>query len=417
MRHRPATKPMLPHRPNDSTAESASLERISARERAYVNQVLDSGFRSSAGHVMASRLEAAFACELGVKHAVSFINGTATMHACLTAAGIGPGDEVIVPPLTMASTTLAVLHAGAVPVYADIDAETLQIDPASIAARCTRWTKAVIPVALYGLAPDLNAIMQIARERRLLVLEDAAQAVGARYCGRAVGSFGDASSFSFQSSKHLTGGEGGMLAMNDPDLAVRSRRVQSLGYATVGAESGAITKQDIQDPDYSRHLAYGYNFRMPELCAAVALAQVERSAVLVQRRMDVGQLFLEAISGSESLKPQQVSANRLHSYWAFTAQLTDEAIGWHDCRDQFLAEGGDPFYGAWKLTYLEPFFDGGPPVPYRDYYGEPQSYEAGLCPVAERVQPRLLQLKTNYWDWDSAQEQAEALARTVAVVG
>ena len=138
------------------------IERISDLERRYVEECLDYGFEASKGSLFSSRLERAFADRLGVDFAISFINGTATMHAALEAAGVGPGDEVIVPPLTMASTAFVALQAHAVPVFADIDPETFQISSESIRQRITPFTRAIIPVALYGLTPDMDSIMALA---------------------------------------------------------------------------------------------------------------------------------------------------------------------------------------------------------------------------------------------------------------
>jgi perosamine synthetase len=190
------------------------IKRIGERERAYVQEVLDGQFRTSSGSNMTTRLERAFAERFNTRYAISFINGTATMHAALAAAGVGPGDEVIVPPLTMASTALVVLQAGATPVFADIDPQTWTLDPQAVAARITPRTKAMIPVAIYGLAPDMDGLMALAAQHKLFVLEDDAQCFLGYYQGRIVGSIGHAASFSFQSSKHLTSGEGGMITTN-----------------------------------------------------------------------------------------------------------------------------------------------------------------------------------------------------------
>jgi perosamine synthetase len=191
------------------------VKRISKKERAYVSEVLDSQFRTSAGSLMTQRLEEKFAGLFGVKYAISHVNGTATLHSALAAAGVGPGDEVIVPPLTMASTSFAVIHAGATPVFADIDPYTFNIDPADIQRKITPKTKAIIPVALYGLSPDMDPIMEIAKEHQLTVVEDDAECFFGYYKGRIVGSIGHMASFSFQSSKHMTSGEGGMLITED----------------------------------------------------------------------------------------------------------------------------------------------------------------------------------------------------------
>jgi perosamine synthetase len=390
------------------------FQRISDRERRYVTEVLESQFRSSGGGVMTKRLEQEFARRFGTGYAISFINGTATMHAALAAAGVGPGDEVIVPPLTMASTSFAVLHCGATPVFADIDPETWTIDPGSVEALISPRTKAVLPVALYGLLPDLDPIMELAGEHGLFVLEDDAQCFLGYYRGRVGGSIGHAASFSFQSSKHLTSGEGGMVTTNDPDLATRIRRMNSLGYAAVegSAGKGKITKETIQDPDYERHVSIGWNYRMPELCAAVALGQVERIDELVGMRQRVAALYDEAIEGCDWLVPQAVPEDRVHSYWTYVARIGKRSVSWHDFRRTFLEEGGDGIYAAWQLTYLEPAFRDRTLSPHQR-----QRYGKGLCRNAEAVQPLLLQFKTNYFDLDRAAEVMDALSRTIRTFG
>jgi perosamine synthetase len=381
------------------------LSRISDLERRYVDEVLGQEFRTSSGSQFAELVAAEFA--------IAFVNGTATLHAALVAAGVGPGDEVIVPPLTMASTALSVMQAGAVPVFADVDRDTFVIDPGSVAERLTPRTRAIMPVALYGLAPDLDALMQIASEHGLTVVEDDAEAFLAAIDGRPIGAIGHLGSFSFQSSKHLTSGEGGIITTNDGDLATAVRRFNSLGYAAVGAAKGAITRDAIQDPGYSRHVSFGFNYRMPELCAAVALGQVERAPELIGRRIEVAELLLGRVRTCDWLTPQLTPPGATNTYWTAVLRLDHPRATWHDFRRVFLAHGGDPFYGAWKLTYLEPLFADGCPGCQPAYAGDYQRYAPGLCPVAEDIQPRLIQLKTNYWDWDEAERQAEALERTI----
>lgn len=387
------------------------MERISDLERKYIKEVLDSQFRSSAGSTITKRLEEKFAKTFNSKYAISFINGTATMHAVLVAAGVGPGDEVIVPPLTMASTSFAVLHAGALPVFADIDPYTWTIDPESIQDRITERTKAIIPVSLYGLAPDMDAIMKIARENDLFVLEDDAQCFQGYHKGRIVGSIGHAASFSFQGSKHITSGEGGMIVTNDSILADKIRRFNSLGYAGVGGGvgKGKITKEMIQDPKYERHVCIGWNYRMPELCASVALGQLERLTELVNMRIKVAKLYEEAIKGCDWLEPQCVPERYIHSYWTYVIKLEDKKnVSWYEFRNKYRDLGGDGIYAAWQLTYLEPAFRG-----IKFSQNQSQKFELGLCPVAESVQPRLLQFKTNYYDIDIANEKTNALIKTI----
>ena len=394
---------------------SKIIQRIGERERAYVQQVLDAQFRSSAGSMMTKPLEELFAKTFHSRFAIAFINGTATMHAALAAAGVGAGDEVIVPPLTMAATAFAVLHANAIPVFADIDPDTWTIDPKAIARCITPRTKAIIPVSIYGLAPDMDGIMELAARHNIFVLEDDAECFLGYYKGRIVGSIGHASSFSFQSTKHMTSGEGGMITTDDEGLAERIRRFSSLGYAAVGAAAGKgkITRETIQDPAYERHASIGFNYRLPELCAAVALAQLERLQELVDLRIAVARLYEQAVAGCSWLTPQATPDGYIHSYWSYVARIAPEVdFTWYDFRDKYKEMGGDGIYAAWQINYLEPAFR------QTSFHPEQtQVFARGLCPVAEAVQPRLLQFKTNYFDLAVAAQKAEALAKTIAYFG
>ncbi|MEM5493325.1 DegT/DnrJ/EryC1/StrS family aminotransferase [Hoeflea sp. AS16] len=391
-------------------------KRLFGNEEKYVLEVLATDFRSSKGSIMTRRLEDLFCQVYGCDYSLSFTNGTATMHALLEAQGIGPGDEVIVPPLTMSATTFAVLQANATPVFADVEPDTFQISAASIAERITDKTKAIITVALYGLSPDMDPIMDLARKHDLFVLEDNAECFLGKYKGRMVGLLGHAASFSFQSSKHLTSGEGGMVITNDGELADRTRKVQSLGYAGVGAKKGKITKDDIQEPTYQRHVTMGWNYRMPELCAAVALAQVENIEPLVQARIDAAKKLDAAVATCDWLVPQLTPADCVNSYWTYVVQLRHPEHSWNTVRDAFKARGGHGIYGAWQLTYLEPMFRDMNLLGRERFISEENraKYKPGLCPVAEDLQPRLMQFKTNYWDPSEADRQAEILVETIA---
>jgi len=382
------------------------MERITEKERAYIMEVLNSQFRTSYNGKMTKRFEEKFAETFGVKYAISHCNGTATLHTALVAADIKPGDEVIVPPLTMASTSFAVLHAGAVPVFADIDADTFNIDPQDVRRKITARTRAIIPVALYGLSPDMDAIMNIAAEHNLTVIEDDAECFLGHYRGRLVGTIGHMASFSFQSSKHITSGEGGVLITDDPELADRARIFSNLGYAMLRGEpgKGKITKDTIQDPQYERHASVGWNYRMSDLCAAVLLAQTERLTELVEQRRKIAELYSQAVQGCRWLVPQDTPEGYRHSYWTYVLKLeNDGEFSWYDFRKKYLELGGNGIYAAWQLTYLEPTLR--------------KNYRAGLCPIAESVQPRLLQFKTNYMDLAVAGQKAETLENTIAYFG
>ena len=199
-------------------------QRIYGNEESYLKEVISYQFRTSKGATMMGRLEAAFAKRFGSKYAIAFVNGTATMHAALEAHGIGPGDEVIVPPLTMSATTFAVLQANATPVFADVDPDTFQISVDSIINNISEKTRAIITVALYGLSPDMDPIIKLAKSKGIFVIEDNAECFLGKYKSRMVGTLGDCASFSFQSSKHLTSGEGGIIITDNLDLAERIRK-------------------------------------------------------------------------------------------------------------------------------------------------------------------------------------------------
>lgn len=390
--------------------------RIFGNEYKYVKEVISTEFNSSSGSTMVTKLENAFSKKFGVRYAIAHVNGTATLHSALAAAGVGHGDEVIVPPLTMSSTTFAVLHQNAVPIFADVDEKTFNILPKSIEEKITERTKAIIPVSLYGLPSDIDEIMEIAHKYNLIVVEDNAECLLGKYKGEFVGKKAHMASYSFQSSKHITGGEGGMLITNDLELANNIRRFSSLGYAGLTAQKGKISKDDLQDLEYSRHVCLGWNYRMPELCAAVILGQLENADALVQRRVEVTNLFDSVTQDCDWLIPQYVPEEYESSCWTYTAKLENKNITWHDFRDKFREFGGDGIYAAWKLTYLEPIF-------LKRHFGNMNNsistdlykgfYKRGICPIAEDLQRKILQFKTNYWDFRRAEEQAAILKKTI----
>jgi len=387
------------------------MERISELERRYVLEALENQFRTSKNNVFIGRLEEKFAHLFSRQFAISFCNGTATLHTALAALGVKEGDEVIVPPLTMSSPALAVLHNRSIPVFADVDRQTFNILPESISQNITKKTRAVITVALYGLAPDYDQIQKICKEHNLYLIEDNAQAFLSKYQGKLVGQFGEFASFSFQASKHITCGEGGMLITDSEELADRARRFASLGYGSVSAQKGRIARRDIQNPNFDRHTTMGFNYRISELQAACALGQIERAEELVAARVKAAAAFNQIVQEVDWLAPQAEPQGYLNSYWAYSVVLKvkDPERAWFRFRHLFLKNGGDGIYAAWKLTYQEPLFLN----EVQNYPGVWQRYERGLCPNAEYLQKRMLQFKTNYWELGEVERQAEILKETI----
>lgn len=388
-------------------------------ELKYVKEVLASDMKSATGGSWNNRLEKMFAKKFGSKYAIACNSGTSALHACLSAAGVGPKDEVISPALTVIMDTFAILYQNAIPVYADIDPETFNIDPKDIERKITPRTKAIFPVSLYGLPTDMDPIMKLAKKHNLIVIEDNAECCLSTYKGRIAGTVGHMSIFSFENSKHISVGEGGMIITNNEKLAERARKCAGIGFKNLRAEEGRVklNREVSQDPDYKRHDYLGWNYRMPELNAAVAMAQLERLEESVRKRKQVAKLYARAIKGCNWLIPQKIPKGYTHSYFTYSLKYEGEktmGVSWKKFYQTYKEMGGDGFYGAWSVPYLEPVMAKGNYHGKGSHYTGPKiKYQKGPCPIAEGLQPKLMQFKTNYRDLDLAKRKAEALKVTI----
>jgi len=381
--------------------------RINNDDLKFVEELFINGFDGS----MLGRFEESFAEAFDAKYAIAVNSGTSALHAAMHSLGIGPGDEVIVPPLTFIATAFAPMFVSAIPVFADINPETFLIEPKEIEKKITDKTKAIITVSLYGLSPDMDSIMKIASKHNLKIIEDNAQCVYGKYNDQLVGSFGDIAIYSLQRSKHLTSGDGGIVITSDAEIAEKCRKFCDLGYKRLTAKSNSNEsfKQFIQHPQYKRHDSLGYNFRMPEICAAIGLGQLIKLKTLVNKRMVIASYYNEAVKSCNWLQSQFVDENIIHSYWTYVLRIDEDHtnISWDMFRDQFIKNGGESFYGAWSLCYLEPALEG------LSFKQNNIRFEKGLCPIAEKVQPALIQLKTNFEDLNYGRKQAEILQKTI----
>lgn len=390
--------------------------RFGDLEFQYIREVLDSGFGSSTSGSMNNRFEKAFAEAIGAKYAVTFNSGTSTLHAALEAAGVGYGDEVITSPLTVISNLDVILAQNAIPVFADIDPDTFNIDPAKVQEKITNRTKAIMPISLYGLSCDLDPLMQLGKENGILIINDAAEAFGSMYKGKPIATVADITSYSLENSKHITTGDGGIVVTNDENLAQSMRKFGSLGYGALKAQDGRIrnNKDIFQDPSYKRHDAFGYNYRMPEVAAAVGLAQTERLHYFLDLRQRIAFQFLELISCCNFLTAQKIPDGYNCTYWTVAMKYTHPEVSWQDFRFKFTELGGDGIYAAWSLLYQETLFASGswrsrcPPL-----YNGINYAETGLCPNAELVQPKIMQFVNNYGSEAEASPQVEALRKTI----
>lgn len=391
--------------------------RFGDLEFKYLREVLDSGFGSSTSGSMNNRFEAAFAEKVGAKYAVTFNSGTSTLHAALDAVGVGYGDEVITAPLTVISNLDVILSQNAIPVFADIDPDTFNIDPEDVAQKITPRTKAIMPISLYGLSCDLDPLMELGRKHGIAVINDAAEAFGTYYKGKQISEIADITSYSTENSKHITTGDGGIVVTNDEGYASWMRKFGSLGYAALKASDGRIrnNKDIFQDPTYKRHDAYGHNYRMPEVAAALGLAQTERMDWFLDIRHRISQLYLEAAKDAPYLVPQKVPEGYNNSYWTVVFRYEREDVSWQEFRHKFIDFGGDGIYAAWALLYHETLMTSGawkkrcPPL----YEGIDFPVE-GTCPNAEAVQPKIMQFVNNYGSLEEAEPKVEALRKTIA---
>lgn len=282
---------------------------VCAAARRHVLEVLDSGWVSSAGPMVA-RFERAFAEYVGVRHAVSTASGTTALHLALAALGIGPGDEVIVPDLTMIATACAVLYTGATPVFVDIDPEIGTLDPARVAAAITPRTRALLPVHLYGHPADMDALRTLADAHGLKLVEDAAQAHGARHRGRTCGALGDVAAFSFYANKLLSTGEGGMLTTDDDALAARARSLRNLAHSP--------QRRFVHDD-------LGFSYRMGALPAALGLGQLEQAARLLAHKQWLAGEYTRRLAGLPGLLLPVTREWATHAHWMYAIRLAPQA--------------------------------------------------------------------------------------------
>lgn len=339
---------------------------IGEREIECVTDAVRSGWVSSIGPYL-DRFERGFAEFCGVAQAVAVSNGTVALQLALRALGIGPGDEVLIPDLTFAATAHAVLDVGAVPVLVDVDPVTWCMDPRAVERALTVRTRAIMPVHLYGHPADMDAIMAIAAPRRLLVIEDAAEAHGARIGTQRVGSFGVASAFSFYGNKLMTTGEGGALVTNDEALATRFRFLKDHGMS--------------KERRYY-HSELAFNYRMTNLQAALGVAQLEQVETFIQKKRLLMSWYREALDGVPGLTLNAEQPGTTNVYWMVSAVLGDELAASRDAVCSQLREVGidtRPFFVPMgELPHLRRFRRCGAA-------GE-------ACPVAARLSARGLNL-------------------------
>ncbi len=352
------------------------------QELEAVKDVIESGRWGMAQGDRVAALERRFAEFQQARHGIACTSGTVALKVALQAAGLPAGAEVVVPAYTFVASATAVLEANLVPVFADIDPDTYNLDPRSVEAALTPNTRAIMPVHLAGLPADLDALRGIAERHRLTIIEDACQAWGSEHHGRKVGAIGAAGAFSFQSSKHITAGEGGMLVSDDDELAIRLRSVVNCGRK--------------QDGDWHLHVRLGGNYRLSELQAAVILVQLERFPEMHRRRQENARFLRERLGKIEGLRPLAVP-DYVTAVSCHMLILRYDCAAWEGLsRDRLIAalkaEGLKLLHGGYGLPInRQPLFlekETGPfdRIRSHQYRGRVIDYGAQFhCPVAERA--------------------------------
>ena len=366
---------------------SLGEEEVSAVE-AVVRSGSLSGFYGSwgaefLGGTKVKEFERAWAARFDVPYVVSVNSATSGLFAALGALGVGPGDEVIVPPYTMSATVMAPLVYGGIPVFADIEDETFCLDIESVRAAIGPRTRAIIAVNLFGHPARLAALAELAAARGVALIEDNAQGPLAEENGRYAGTIGDIGVFSLNYHKHVHAGEGGMCVTRDPQLALRLQAIRNHA-------------ENIVEPAGIASLAnmVGFNYRLTELSAAVGLEQLRKIDGHVQRRQQLAERLSEGVRDLEGLLPPAVRAGCRHVYYVWAMRIEEEALGVPRAAfsKALAAEGFPHFVGYTRPLYLLPAFQkriaigsNGWPFTLTE-----RRYDPGLCPVSERLYEREL---------------------------
>ena len=328
------------------------------------------------------QLEKNFCSYFKVKHAISFNSATSALHGAIAAAGIGPGDEVITSPFTMSASATAILMNNAIPVFADIDSNTFNIDPDSVKSLLTSRTKGILTVNIFGQPSDLDRLTEIAKSNNLVLIEDNAQSPGAKFNEKFTGTIGHMGILSLNYHKMIQCGEGGIILTDDDKLALHSQLIRNHGEVIIpNMENDTILTNQL-----------GWNYRMTELQAAVAIPQLKKLDHLTKIRIELTDFLTKSLKQFEFLSPPYIRDNCNHVFYVYPIKYNAEKIG--ISRKLFAkvmkAEGMIIGEGYMMPLYLNPIFQ--KKLAYTKgcpfscpYYDGKTNYEKGICPICERM--------------------------------
>ncbi len=308
---------------------------------------------------------------VGIKYAVAVNSGTSALHAVLAAYDIGAGDEVIIPAFTFIATANAPLFVGAKPVFAEIEDETYGLDPADVERKITSRTKAIVPIHYGGSPCHIEELKRIVRKHNLILIEDAAEALGAMVNGKKVGSFGDSTILSFCAPKVITTGEGGMILTDSRDIYEKVKLICSHGRAE--------TENYFSSTEQMDYVTLGYNFRMSTMTAALGVAQIDKIDEIIRMRRENANYLTEGLSKMEGIKIPEVPQGYFHVYQLYTIRI-DGKEGVRDRLKGYLVQ-----HGIGTKVYFEP-------VHLSLFYRQKFGYKGGELPLTERVSKEVLTL-------------------------
>jgi perosamine synthetase len=358
---------------------------VDGREEELVLEALRS--RRLALGPMIDRFERALAERIGAEHVVAVSSGTAGLHLCVRLAGLVPGDEAITSPFSFVASANCVLYEGATPVFADVDPQTLNLDPAAVAEGITPRTKAIVAVDIFGYPCELDPLRALAEEHGLALIEDACEALGASYRGRPIGSFPHPSVFAFYPNKQVTTGEGGAIAVSTDEERLLLRSLANQGRADSGG--------------WLEHARFGYNYRLDDLSAAVGLAQLEKLDTLLELRAAAAGRYAELLSGLDGVEVPPADDDHHRRSWFIYPVRLDASID----RERVIARLAE--VGVATSRYL-------PSIHLQPYMRERFGYREGMLPVSEEASRRLLALP--FYPELSADDQAYVVEALRAVL-
>jgi perosamine synthetase len=353
----------------------SAIKCFGEKDMQYLKEVIDSqdlwrGFCSDTSFT--SRFEDAYAKHLGRKYVLGVSSGTNAEEVALAAMGLEPGDEVLCPGVAPIFVSMPVVSIGAIPVFVDVEPETMIMDPAKIEERITPKTKAILVVHLHGVPAKMDEILAIAKKHNLMVMEDCAQAYDAYYKGRKTGTMGDVMCASLQQSKHMTSGEGGIFATDDPEMYKRAVLFHNVGMPWYRFGLDAPEAVPFEGVGTRGHFAFGHNYRMSDLQGAIALAQLERIDEYHAARAERVAAIEAELAGAEGIELAHVHDDCQANYWLYPVRMPEGM-------------------GGMEINYVEVAFQKmqndrktllGTPLP--DYV----QYVVGSCPVAEKESTR-----------------------------